>query len=92
MSYPKRVSIPVYGTKYHLEVDVSKWDCKREPAHCHVYAGSRRIAQVWLDSCTFEDIPREVSHNDQSRILDAVSSNRYELNSVYDYNRDYGAD
>lgn len=92
MSYPKRVSIPVYGTKYHLEVDVGKWDCNREAAHCHVCSGRDRIAQVWLSTCSFERTPSEISHNDRSRILDAVSDNTYELNSAYEHNRKYGAD
>ena len=91
MSYPKRVSIDVYGTKYHIEVDVSKRDCQ-EPAHCHVCSGRTRVAQIWLSSCSFQRTPSEISHNDRSRILDTVSSNRYELEEAYSHNRFNGAD
>ena len=92
MSYPERVSIPVSGTKYHLEVDVSKWDCNREPPHCHVASGRQRYAQVWLSNCRYEVEPRDISANDSKRILDAVSSNRYKLQSAYEHNAKYGAD
>ncbi len=92
MASPERISIAVYGTKYYLEIDVSKADCNKEKAHCHVTNGRSRIAQVWLDSCSFESIPSEISHNDCRRILDYVENNRYELKCVYEYNRINGAD
>lgn len=92
MSYPQRASFSVPGTKYTLEVDVSKWDCNREAAHCHVCSGRDRIAQVWLSTCSFETIPSEISHNDRGRILSAVSDHRYELEAAYNNNRIYGAD
>ena len=91
MPNPKRLSIRVSGTKYYLEVDVKKSDCNREPAHCHLTDGYSRIAQIWLATCAFKENPRNVSFNDRSRILDAVASNRYELEDAYNYNRDNGA-
>ena len=92
MAGPMRCSFSVPGTKYDIEVDLKKWDCNKEPAHCHVVDGSRRIAQVWLSSCLFEKEPRDVSFGDQRRILSTVEDHRYELKEAFDYNRDHGAD
>ena len=92
MSSPIRCEYSVPGTKYEIEVDLKKWDCNKEPAHCHVTDCGRRIAQVWLSSCLFEDTPRNVSFADQRRILDRVAEKKYELQNAYEHNRVYGAD
>ena len=92
MSYPREIYIPVPGTQYHLEVDKSKWDCNRERAHCHVYnSKGARLAQVWLSSCTFKELPSDISNRDHSRILDTVSDYRWEIEDAYNYNRKFGA-
>lgn len=92
MSYPERVSFWVSGTKYYVEVDVAKADCNREPAHCHVTDGHRRIAQVWLPNCTFNTTPSEISHNDCKRILAAIEEQCSTLEYAYNFNRKYGSD
>lgn len=90
MPNPKTVRIPVPGTRYSLVVDTSKGDCNKEDEHCHVNPG--HIAKIKLRSCTFESIPRDVSHNDQRRILDTAESYRYELIDAYLHNRVNGSD
>ena len=92
MSDPRRVHIDVYGTPYYLTVDLSKWDCNREPPHCHVCKGRDRVAQVWLSSCSYKEEPREISHNQRQTVLNAVRENMYELKSAFNHNHDYGAD
>lgn len=75
-----------------VKVDLSKWDCNREPAHCHVYVNGDRIGQVWLDSITFESIPNELSFREVNDVLRAIADHRYELNNAYENNRKYGSD
>lgn len=75
------------------EVDVRKWDCKREPAHCHITYNGRRVGQVWLSSVTFEDgIPSVLNHRQANAVFDFVYSYRYEMEEVYRENAISGAD
>lgn len=92
MSYPERVSFWVSGTKYYVEVDVSKADCAPEFPHCHITDGHRRIAQVWLATNTFKVIPAEISNADCKRILDAIVEQHSSLEHAYYFNRKYGLD
>ena len=73
------------------EVDQRKCDCKREPAHCHVTRNGVRVAQVWLNPVRIES-GHSLDRNEIDQVLSVVSSNRYELESAYNYNREYGAD
>ena len=73
------------------EVDNRKCDCRREPAHCHVTRNGVRVAQVWLNPVSIEP-GHSLDRNEIDSVLDVVSSNRYELESEYNYNREYGAD
>ena len=75
-----------------VEVDLSKWDCNRESAHCHVCANGYRVGQVWLDSITFESGPSELSFREVNNVLRAIADHRYELNNAYENNRKYGSD
>ena len=75
------------------EVDVKKWDCKREAPHCHITYNGRRIGQVWTSSLTFSDsTPYELSSRQVNEVLDFVRSYRYDIEDVYKHNASYGAD
>lgn len=73
------------------EVDQRKCDCRREPAHCHVTRNGIRVAQVWLNPVSIES-GHSLDRNEIDLVLSTVSSNRYELEREYNYNREYGAD
>ena len=73
------------------EVDVSKHDCKREPAHCHISRSGRRIAQVWLSPVRIES-GHDLDRNEIDIVYDFVSDHCYELRKEYEYNSKYGAD
>ncbi len=93
MPYPMRCSFKVPGTSYTIEVDLRKWDCNREPPHCHLCdSHGSRIAQIWLNPCIFEEIPKSVSGNDESRILKSVEMHRDQIKETYEYNSMNGAD
>lgn len=87
MSYPMRISIHVPDTQYYIEVDYKKAECNKEPAHCHVFnAKGVRLAQIWLKSRTFKTIPNNISSDDCSKIIRAVSIHRYEIEEAYIFN------
>lgn len=91
MSYPERVNFWVFGTGYYIDVDISKAECTREPAHCHVTDGNRRIAKVWLSDYSFEGA-HEIASIDQKRILCAIDENRDTVEYAYNFNQKYGTD
>lgn len=73
------------------EVDQRKCDCVREPAHCHVTRNGVRVAQVWLNPVSIQ-YGHSLDRNEVDLVLQIVSSNRYELEREYNYNRQNGAD
>ena len=93
MSYPKKVTISVPGTPFFLEVELKKWDCNSDSAHCHVcnQKGSR-FAKVILADALFSRVPDGLSYRELRQILDTVSANRHELEMAYEHNRAYGLD
>lgn len=93
MCYPKRLSISVTYTHYTITVDTRKIDCSREPEHCHVCNSiGFPIAKVLLDSCTFEDYPKEIAYRDTLKIIDTVYQNRDKLKNAYNFNKFNGTD
>lgn len=74
-----------------LEVDQTKCDCRREPAHCHVTRNGIRVAQVWLNPVRIEP-GHSLDRNEIQPVLDAVSNNCYSLEAEYERNREHGAD
>ena len=81
-----------YDSTYSIEVDVKKDDCRREAVHCHVCKNGRRVAQVFLSSCTFSSSPYDIPYSSQADILNFISSISSEIEEAYDYYRNYGAD
>ncbi|MBP5634736.1 DUF4160 domain-containing protein [Candidatus Saccharibacteria bacterium] len=81
-----------YNSIYSIEVDVKKDDCRREPAHCHVCKFGRRVAQVWLISCTFSSSPSDIPYSEQSNILDFIRDISSEIKESYRYYAENGAD
>lgn len=93
MSYPKRLSISVVGTHYTITVDSHKAACSQEDEHCHICnKDGVPIAKVWLDSCTFEGYPKEISDRDMLSIIDTVYHNREKLKNTYNFNKFDGAE
>ena len=75
------------------EVDTKKWDCNREEPHCHITYRGSRIGQVWLSSVTFSSsTPSELNRRQVNDVLDFVRSYKYEMQDVYNHNKNYGAD
>jgi len=73
------------------EVDHRKFDCQREPAHCHVTRNGIRVAQVWLSPIRIEP-GHSLDRNEIDLVLRTISDNRSSLESEYEYNRYHGAD
>lgn len=92
MVYPERVTFLVSGTKYYVEVDVSKKNCSVEEPHCHVTDGKKRLARISLSPIVFNDRAIEISEKDQKRILEAVSEQFPSIEYAYNHNRKFGTD
>ena len=73
------------------EVDRSKSDCNREPAHCHVTRNGYRVAQVWLNPVRIE-YGHSLDRSEYDLVYNFVSDHKYELMEEYERNRKYGAD
>ena len=89
MEQPIRFSKNISGN-YKMEVDVTRDDCLREPAHWHLYDGGWRIAQVWVDSCMFEREP-DVARYVKEEALRLTSMYASEIKDAYRHNAKYGA-
>ena len=92
MVYPELVTFLVSGTKYYVEVDVSKKNCSIEEPHCHVTDGKNRLARISLSPIVFNDRAIEIAEKDQQRILQAISEQRKTLEYAYNHNRKFGTD
>ena len=90
MVYPERVTFLVSGTKYYIEVDISKKGCATEKPYCHVTDGKNRLTKVSLSPIEFTDRAIEIAEKDQKRILEAISEQRPSLEYAYNFNRKYG--
>ena len=92
MVYPERVTFLVSGTKYYIDVDISKKSCSIEDPHCHVTDGKNRLARISLSPIVFNDGAIEISEKDQQRILEAVHEQRPSIEYAYNHNRKFGTD
>ena len=91
MSNPRRFEQRLDEYGYHMEVDISKWDCNREGVHWHLCKNGQRIGQIWVPSITWKEIPPVSSSilKEAEKLTQIYSD---EIIDTYLYNKDNGAD
>ena len=90
MGFPRRFEKDLKEYGYHMEVDVKKDDCKREPIHWHLVKGSSSIGQIWISSITWESDPG-VSKSIREEAEDLTRRYRSDITDAYLYNQENGA-
>lgn len=91
MSNPKTLKVSLAEFGYYMEVDVSKWDCSREPVHWHLCKNGKRIGQIWVSSMTWKELP-DVSSSIEKEARRLTQSYSSEITAIYHYNKENGAD
>jgi hypothetical protein len=91
MGYPRRFEKDFREYGYHMEVDVKKSDCNREPVHWHLCQRRDRIGQIWVSSGLWEELP-DVGKKIREEAEELTRYYSDEITDTYLYNKVNGAD
>lgn len=76
-----------------IEVDLRKCDCRRgEPSHCHLTLKGVRIAQIYVLPIRWENDTNDINKSTKCDVERFISLHEYEIDEVYCWNAEHGAD